>query len=98
MRRWPIHQKFDRHDLDTDRLADRKAPSGRAALEGLDPELRAALELAAERIAVYHDKQKPEDSDGIDSAGVRSARAGTRSMRPGIYVPGGRAAYPSTRC
>src|SRR3546814_6255275 len=63
-------RRFDRHDLDatgwTVTAAERKA-----ALNGLSNELRDALELAAERIAAYHEKQKPQDSDSTDAAGVR---------------------------
>ena len=52
------------------------------------PDLRAALELAAERIVAYHVKQKPEDSD-YDRRGRRrgSARGGARSMRRGSTSP-----------
>jgi histidinol dehydrogenase len=67
-----------------------------AAFEGLDPELRAALELAAERIAAYHAKQVPEDRDETDAAGVRLGARWRAVDAAGIYVPGGRAAYPSS--
>ncbi len=68
----------------------------RAALAGLDPELRAALELAAARIRTYHDKQKPADSDTTDDAGVRTGARWNAVDAAGVYVPGGRAAYPSS--
>ncbi|MBM3929377.1 MAG: histidinol dehydrogenase, partial [Sphingomonadales bacterium] len=67
-----------------------------AAFEGLAPELRAALELAAERIATYHSKQVPADRDETDSAGVRLGARWRPVDAAGVYVPGGRAAYPSS--
>jgi histidinol dehydrogenase len=68
----------------------------RAALDTLDAPLRRALELAAERIRAYHDQQRPTDSDQIDSAGVRLGARWTAVDAAGVYVPGGRAAYPSS--
>ncbi|WP_294338940.1 histidinol dehydrogenase [uncultured Sphingomonas sp.] len=67
-----------------------------AAFEGLTTELRAALELAAERIAAYHAKQVPADRDETDSAGVRLGARWRAVDAAGVYVPGGRAAYPSS--
>src|SRR3546814_198864 len=88
-------RRFDRHDLDatgwTVTAAERKA-----ALNGLSNELRDALELAAERIAAYHEKQKPQDSDSTDAAGVRLGARWRAVDAAGLYVPGGRAAYPSS--
>ena len=86
---------FDKHDLDgTGWRIDRA--DCLAAFEGLDSDLRAALELAAERIAAYHIKQIPEDSDTIDAAGIRLGARWRPVDAAGIYVPGGRAAYPSS--
>ncbi|MBP7135259.1 MAG: histidinol dehydrogenase [Sphingomonadaceae bacterium] len=68
----------------------------RAALEGLAPELRQALELAAARIRTYHEAQRPQDSDAMDDAGVRMGARWRAVDAAGIYVPGGRAAYPSS--
>ena len=67
-----------------------------AALDGLDRELRAALELAAARIRTYHDKQRPTDSDWVDDTGTRIGARWTAVDAAGVYVPGGRAAYPSS--
>ncbi|WP_314372141.1 histidinol dehydrogenase [Sphingomonas paucimobilis] len=68
----------------------------RAAYEALEPELRAALDLAAARIRAYHEKQKPTDSDYVDAQGVRLGARWTAVDAAGLYVPGGRAAYPSS--
>ena len=88
-------KKFDQHDLNETGWRIEKA-EWLAAHQSLSPELREALELAAERIAAYHIKQKPEDSDGIDSAGVRLGARWNAIQNAGIYIPGGRAAYPSS--
>ena len=65
-------------------------------LDALEPSLRAALELAAERIRSYHEKQKPADSDGVDASGVRLGARWRGVDAAGVYVPGGRASYPSS--
>ena len=88
-------QRFDRHDLNVSGWAVTAAET-RAALDGISIELRDALELAAARIAAYHEKQKPQDSDGVDAAGVRLGARWTPVDAAGLYVPGGRAAYPSS--
>ena len=85
-------QRFDGHSLDWRiSLADCQA-----ALDALDPDLRAALELAATRIRAYHEKQRPLDSDSVDEAGVRLGARWRAVDAAGVYVPGGRAAYPSS--
>ncbi len=71
--------------------------AAKAALDAIDRELRDALELAAGRIRTYHEAQAavPEPA-GIDADGVRVTETVRPVDRAGIYVPGGRAAYPST--
>ena len=88
-------QRFDRHDLNVSGWAV-TAAERKAAMEGLPNDLRDALELAAARIAAYHDKQKPQDSDSTDAAGVRLGARWRAVDAAGLYVPGGRAAYPSS--
>src|SRR4051812_40261939 len=88
-------QKFDRHDLHATGWRIEKS-EWIAAYESLAPDLRAALDLAAARIAAYHEKQKPTDSDTTDSAGVRLGARWNAIEAAGIYIPGGRAAYPSS--
>ncbi len=85
-------RQFDGHSLDWSiSLAD-----CHAALDALTPDLRAALELAAERIRDYHVRQKPVDSDYTDAVGVRMGARWSAVEAAGLYVPGGRAAYPSS--
>jgi len=87
--------RFDGHDLATTgwRIS---AEACQAALDATAPDLRAALELAAARIRAYHAKQLPIDSDMTDSQGVRLGARWGAVEAAGIYVPGGRAAYPSS--
>ncbi|RZF65603.1 histidinol dehydrogenase [Sphingomonas populi] len=88
-------QKFDGHDLHATGWRIENS-EWIAAYEALAPDLRAALDLAAARIAAYHEKQKPADSDTTDSAGVRLGARWNAIEAAGIYIPGGRAAYPSS--
>ena len=87
--------KFDGHDLEQTGWMVEKAESA-AALEGLEASLRVALELAALRIRDYHEGQIPENRDYMDEAGVRIGARWNAVERAGIYIPGGRAAYPSS--
>ncbi|MBN8815463.1 MAG: histidinol dehydrogenase [Sphingomonas sp.] len=88
-------KKFDRHDLNETGWRIEKA-EWLAAYDSLAPDLRAALELAAERITTYHAKQKPDDRDEVDAVGARLGARWRAVDAAGIYVPGGRAAYPSS--
>jgi len=88
-------QKLDRHDLSETGWRIEPATCA-AAYEALDPQLRDALDLAATRIRAYHERQKPTDTDYVDEAGVRLGARWRGVDAAGIYVPGGRAAYPSS--
>ncbi|MFN3468713.1 MAG: histidinol dehydrogenase [Novosphingobium sp.] len=68
----------------------------REAFDALKPDLRAALELAAQRIRDYHRAQLPENRDYTDEAGMRLGARWSAVDGAGLYVPGGRAAYPSS--
>ena len=65
-----------------------------AALDGLDDALRQSLELAAARIQAFHEKQRPDGFAYSDEAGVQLAMRYTPVDAVGLYVPGGKAAYP----
>ena len=67
-----------------------------AALDGLTPDLRDALETAAARIRAFHEKQVPEGFDYRDDAGVELGMRFSPVDAAGLYVPGGKAAYPSS--
>ena len=67
-----------------------------AAYASLEPDLRDALDLAAARIRSYHERQRPADSDWTDPVGVRMGARWNAVDAAGLYVPGWRAAYPSS--
>ena len=88
--------RFDRFPVDT--AADLEVPAERMkqAYERLDPELRQALETAAARIRVYHERQIGESWSYTEADGTVLGQQVTPLDRVGIYVPGGKAAYPSS--
>ncbi len=68
----------------------------RAALDGVAPDLRAALELARDRIAAHHMRQKPADCRYVDAIGAELGWQWRPVESVGLYVPGGTASYPSS--
>jgi len=66
------------------------------ALESIDPAVRTALEKAAERIRVFHERQKISSWQYEDDEGNTLGQRISALDRVGIYVPGGRASYPSS--
>jgi histidinol dehydrogenase len=90
-----LTSRYDRLDLTPDTLA-----YGAAEIEALcaqvPEEERAALELAAERIRAYHARQVPADASWTDASGARFGWRWTPVSAAGLYVPGGRASYPSS--
>ena len=88
-------RKLDRHDLNETGWRIEPAACA-AAYAALEPELRHALDLAATRIRAYHERQRPADTDYTDAVGVRLGARWSAVDAAGIYVPGGRAAYPSS--
>ncbi|MCB2089491.1 MAG: histidinol dehydrogenase, partial [Sphingomonadaceae bacterium] len=88
--------RFDGHRLENETDWRIPAEACAAAYDALEPELRDALELAAARIRAYHEAQLPADRDYVDEAGVRLGAVWRAVDAAGLYVPGGRAAYPSS--
>ena len=93
-----------------DRLTEQQAPTVKAlelsqqelqaALENLPKDQREALETAAKRVKNYHERQKIESGchtwEYADENGTRLGQKVTPLDRVGLYVPGGKAAYPSS--
>lgn len=67
-----------------------------SALEAIAPEARAALETAASRIREYHSHQLQESWQYQEADGTKLGQQITPLERVGIYVPGGKASYPSS--
>jgi histidinol dehydrogenase len=86
---------FDKVELDEGsiRVGEAEIDAGAAACV---TEVRDAIAFAASRIRAYHERQRPADQRFIDDAGVELGWRWTPLDAVGVYVPGGRAAYPST--
>lgn len=72
------------------------AEAREAALAGLDPRVRAALEESIRRARLVHDAQHPQDSTVELGEGAVVENHWIPVGRVGLYVPGGRAVYPSS--
>lgn len=84
--------------LHASRVADLQVPPERlqAAFEGLEPAQREALTHAAERIQAYAEHQRMESWEYTEDDGTLLGQKIAPLDRIGLYVPGGRAAYPSS--
>ncbi|WP_198372213.1 histidinol dehydrogenase [Roseomonas rosulenta] len=102
-----VRARGDAALLDLTARFDRWTPAGAAALRvtpaeieaadaSIRPELRSALNLAAERIEAFHRAQLPRDLEYADAAGLTLGMRWGALDAVGIYVPGGKAAYPSS--
>jgi histidinol dehydrogenase len=87
--------RFDRMALTPHRLRIRKAEID-AAVADVPRELHGALNLAAERIERFHSVQMPQDIRLTDEAGLTLGMRWNALDAVGLYVPGGKAAYPSS--
>ncbi|MDZ8050351.1 MAG: histidinol dehydrogenase [Aulosira sp. ZfuVER01] len=85
--------RFDRYNSQSLRLSDTFIAEQAAQCSA---DVKAALELAAERIAAFHKKQLPQDVGYTDTVGVKLGLNWVALTQVGIYVPGGRASYPSS--
>lgn len=90
-----LTERFDGFDLNSHGWQI-DAAQCKVAFDGLAPDLRDALKLAAARIRDYHKAQLPKDRDYRDKQGVRLGARWSAVDAAGIYVPGGRASYPSS--
>ncbi len=88
--------RFDR--LPAGEMAELTLPQERLqqALDGLPEDQRSALEHAAERVRLYHQHQKMESWSYTEEDGTLLGQQVTPLDRVGLYVPGGKAAYPSS--
>jgi len=89
-------EKFDKWTPTKDEDLQIPTKDMKIAYENLDDDLKNALELAYTRIKSYHQKQKPNSwSDFEDNGNVLGQKV-TPVDRAGLYIPGGKAAYPSS--
>ena len=86
-------EKFDHVKLDSLIMSEEEIE---AVMSKVDASLIADLKEAAENIACYHEKQLQEGYEIQKEDGVYLGQRVIPLERVGVYVPGGRAAYPST--
>jgi histidinol dehydrogenase len=91
-----LTQQLDQHPAVAITELVIEPPAMQKALDALHPETRAALETAADRIRDYHQHQLGESWSFEDDLGNRLGQQVTPMARVGIYVPGGKASYPSS--
>lgn len=89
-------KRFDR--LDVSDAAELELPQTalRTAFESLPEAQRTALEQAAQRVTAYHQKQLQSSWSYTETDGTLLGQQVTPLDRVGLYVPGGKAAYPSS--
>ena len=89
-------RRFD--DLQVDAMADLILPRERLqlALTRITPAQREALEIAAARVRSYHEQQKQGSWSYTEADGTLLGQQVTPLDRAGLYVPGGKATYPSS--
>jgi len=89
-------RKFDRLPLANAAAMELSSAELKAAFDGLPADQRGALEQAAQRVTVYHQKQVQSSWSYTEADGTMLGQQITPLDRVGLYVPGGKAAYPSS--
>ncbi|WP_353173329.1 histidinol dehydrogenase [Paracandidimonas soli] len=89
-------QRFDRVQAASVSALEVPRSEWLAALDGLPQAQRKALEAAAARVRAYHERQRASDWNYTEADGTVLGQKVTPLDRVGLYVPGGKAAYPSS--
>ena len=89
-------QKFDRVDVSSAAELELSKDDLQGALDAIDSSHREALEHAASRVRAYAEHQKMESWSYTEEDGTVLGQKVTPMDRAGLYVPGGKAAYPSS--
>lgn len=89
-------EKFDKWEVKSDEDLMICPTDMKKAYDNLDEKLRAALHTAYDRIKNYHEKQLPKSWLDFESNGTILGQKVTPVDRAGLYIPGGKAAYPSS--
>jgi len=89
-------KKFDNWAPSSDEDLQISTESMSEAYDALEPKLKSALHLAYDRIKLYHDKQKPKSWFDTENNGTILGQKVTAVDSAGLYIPGGKAAYPSS--
>ncbi|MEA1892560.1 MAG: histidinol dehydrogenase [Campylobacterota bacterium] len=88
--------KFDNWTPANDEDLKISTESMSKAYDELDEKLKSALHVAYERIKIYHEKQKPASWFDTENNGTILGQKVTAVDSAGLYIPGGKAAYPSS--
>lgn len=88
--------RFDGTSVESIEQLEMSAERLQLALDGLPEDQRNALETAAQRVRSYHERQKGESWQYTEDDGTMLGQKVTPMDRVGLYVPGGKAAYPSS--
>lgn len=88
--------KFDNWTPTSDEDLKISTESMSKAYDNIDAKLKSALHLAYDRIKVYHEKQKPKSWFDTEDNGTILGQKVTAVDSAGLYIPGGKAAYPSS--
>jgi histidinol dehydrogenase len=91
-----LTNQFDQVNASNVAALEIPAEQWRQALTSLPSSQRQALEVAAERVRAYHQHQRQESWSYVEQDGTRLGQQITPLDRVGLYVPGGKAAYPSS--
>ena len=89
-------EKFDKWIVKSDDELLISQKDMKKAYETLDESLKKSLHIAYERIKVYHEKQLPKSWIDFEENGTILGQKVTAVDRAGLYIPGGKAAYPSS--
>ncbi|AOO65463.1 histidinol dehydrogenase [Sulfurospirillum halorespirans] len=89
-------EKFDKWHVGNDEALEVKTEEMKKAYDALDVKLKSALELAYKRIYTYHEKLMPKSWLDFEDNGTVLGQKVTPVDRAGLYIPGGKAAYPSS--
>ncbi len=91
-----LTNQFDQVNAPNVEALEIPAEQWKQALTALPAPQRQALEIAAERVRAYHQHQRQESWSYVEQDGTRLGQQITPLDRVGLYVPGGKAAYPSS--
>ena len=89
-------EKFDKWEVKSDEELLISQDDMEKAYLNIDEKLRLALHTAFNRIKAYHEKQLPKSWIDFESNGTILGQKVTPVDRAGLYIPGGKAAYPSS--
>jgi len=89
-------EKFDRWEVKSDDELLISQDDMKKAYENIDEKLRDALHTAYDRIKRYHEKQLPKSWIDFEANGTILGQKVTPVDKAGLYIPGGKAAYPSS--